>query len=551
MCCALIFMCSPIRAAAVIIDTVAAIYIGVVAGVVILSIMQGLGVGMGQQANDINDFVTQCAADMAAFTDFVKDGTVQVMQYMAEGNVLQHAASVEMVEWVRQWLFDNEIVSDVVIPDGFASYNGVILPHINMTFNPDTTYPYRVIFFYSNYGNDECYYYLRTMNEMKVNSSGSYNTTKYGGDQYSYSTGDSWKSVTSASSFGFPSSFYTLVYSNYDFYDTSGNLVLGASQPVTSGITSDYDVSIGEIANPDIDLESGYAAWADGAIIDGDEMYYPLGMGATYEDTLNLSQTDIWSGVGYYEIMTVNCSFASDSDDGEVYLGSTVQLLASVVGTGSCPQNVTWSWFAGGTPLSSATTLTEDGVLSVGLDETATFLTVQATSVSDPTKFGTATIHLTLTEAPAIPGTDTDVDTFIGSLVDSIAGIFTDSKIEAITQGNIAVNDTIALIPDESGAFITAFDCLVDVCSYEGTSAVIEFPGITVPSVGGLFPAAVLLEPEDVDLEKFVLLMPEDIMAIINALFDCAVVCYCLKELLELIGAAVNGFNGIRGVKED
>lgn len=69
--------------------------------------------------------------------------------------------------------------------------------------------------------------------------------------------------------------------------------------------------------------------------------------------------------------------------------GSSLQLLAEVVSSGFAPQGVTWS--VTGTSMINSQ-INEYGLLTVGSNETATSLTVTATSIFDGTKKGTATI---------------------------------------------------------------------------------------------------------------------------------------------------------------
>lgn len=69
--------------------------------------------------------------------------------------------------------------------------------------------------------------------------------------------------------------------------------------------------------------------------------------------------------------------------------GQTAQLSATVTGTGLTPKGVTWT-ITGGT--SANTGVTQTGFVTVGADETATSLTVTATSTFDNTKSGTSTI---------------------------------------------------------------------------------------------------------------------------------------------------------------
>lgn len=66
--------------------------------------------------------------------------------------------------------------------------------------------------------------------------------------------------------------------------------------------------------------------------------------------------------------------------------GGTQQFTATVAVTGSAPQSVTWSVD------SEISTITPTGLLTVPVTETATSLTVSATSTYDPTKSGTSTV---------------------------------------------------------------------------------------------------------------------------------------------------------------
>lgn len=70
-------------------------------------------------------------------------------------------------------------------------------------------------------------------------------------------------------------------------------------------------------------------------------------------------------------------------------VGQSINFTASVTGTGIYDPNVTWS------VNSNISTINADGVLTVPATETATSLTVKATSVGDPTKTGTATVTIT------------------------------------------------------------------------------------------------------------------------------------------------------------
>jgi hypothetical protein len=81
-----------------------------------------------------------------------------------------------------------------------------------------------------------------------------------------------------------------------------------------------------------------------------------------------------------------------------------VTFTARVQGTGDPGQEVTWKLDGvGGAP--SATTITANGMLIVSPAETLSGLIVTATSVDDPTKFGTSMITIPAVPAAVVPAT--------------------------------------------------------------------------------------------------------------------------------------------------
>lgn len=70
--------------------------------------------------------------------------------------------------------------------------------------------------------------------------------------------------------------------------------------------------------------------------------------------------------------------------------GQSIQLTATVAGTGFYNKGVTWSMTG-----ATSSTLTDTGLLTVGADETGTSIVVNATSTEDTTKSATSTITVT------------------------------------------------------------------------------------------------------------------------------------------------------------
>jgi hypothetical protein len=83
-------------------------------------------------------------------------------------------------------------------------------------------------------------------------------------------------------------------------------------------------------------------------------------------------------------------------DTASVTKGETKAFAATVSGTNSPAQTVTWSVSGHG----AGTAISADGILSVAANETASTLTVKATSTVDATKSGTATVSVSDVQAP-------------------------------------------------------------------------------------------------------------------------------------------------------
>lgn len=147
------------------------------------------------------------------------------------------------------------------------------------------------------------------------------------------------------------------------------------------------------------------------------------------------------------------------------------------------------------------------------------------------------------------------VDQKVEQIPDQITGSMTDmmdkEKTEAESQGNASAEELIEIIPDDSQGFIDAFGSLVSALSYTGTSAKISMQPVSIPAVSSLFPEIQLLDKQEIDFEYYFSMIPAEVLTIIQALFDAAVVLYCMKEFLGLLGSFVNGFTDIRSEMED
>jgi endo-1,4-beta-xylanase len=116
--------------------------------------------------------------------------------------------------------------------------------------------------------------------------------------------------------------------------------------------------------------------------------------------------------------------------------GGTRTFIATVTGMNPA-QTVTWSVSDGG----ADTTINADGILSVANDESATALTVRATSTVDTTKSGTATVTVTGGSNPGSPSTFVPVTNITGVPTGAIAG--TDQTLSGTVAPTNATNQTI------------------------------------------------------------------------------------------------------------
>ena len=119
MVCALLFVCSPIQAEALGLE-VAVFAIPVIAGIII-----GIGVLNDPYASQaFTGLVNSCFNALQATGEWIVDGDkVELRTQMIDG-YQQYYADVELVEAVRQWLFDNDVIQ---ADDSFKRGTGTTL----------------------------------------------------------------------------------------------------------------------------------------------------------------------------------------------------------------------------------------------------------------------------------------------------------------------------------------------------------------------------------------------------------------------------------------
>ena len=282
-------------------------------------------------------------------------------------------------------------------------------------------------------------------------------------------------------------------------------------------------------------------------------------------------------GTDYYSL------WVKHEDKAGYYWGSTCQFYAdwNYTGDGVFDRSVTWSVSGS----DSQTAISDGGLLTIGPNETQLYLTITATSVAFPSLSSTSTIRITQSTEPEDGGSSGDgsgssgiggdyaaefdeldeginnlqtavddvgsaVETLPGSITSGMQDIMDQQQSAAESQGQESVDQIIEIIPNESQGFIDALGSLVNALSYNGTDAILTVPAIKIPAVGNLFPETVLCAEQKINFGDYFAKIPENLLMLVRALFDAALVGYCLKELISLIGNFATGFKDVNYLQE-
>lgn len=130
--CSILVNISPIRAEAVISEPAM-----VAAGIVVASILIGLGVGTGTTsgANVFTDLVNDCVSVIQSDYDFIDEEGIVQLYTDNSAETAKYYAHRDMVEAVREWMFESETVTGgpQIAPEGFAYYGSFLLPEFGFT----------------------------------------------------------------------------------------------------------------------------------------------------------------------------------------------------------------------------------------------------------------------------------------------------------------------------------------------------------------------------------------------------------------------------------
>lgn len=120
-------------------------------------------------------------------------------------------------------------------------------------------------------------------------------------------------------------------------------------------------------------------------------------------------------------------------------------------------------------------------------------------------------------------------------IIDNQNQLQENEKIEAGNTGNSSSDQLTSVIPNDSEGFTNSLNSLLGAMSTTATDCNIKIPELKLPNIAGIIPEAVLLEQQYFDLGSMFNIIPVQIMTLLRALFDIALVVFCFKELYSTI----------------
>ena len=257
----------------------------------------GLGIHAGTTNDDFNTIAGNCLSSLQGSGAISGDS---VLGYLVNGKV--HFLQ-SLIEAVKGWLFDSGTLSS---DSSFATsisciYNGT--PYLYTSSVPvcagyfyDKTYLYIVVF-------------CNQEPELKENGV-LVNCSTYNGYYYrGMFVNRSQVFVDDISGYVFLGSFDFTFNPIINAYYRAANELYPAFYS-SSGCSTAYDITLNDVSSDNSELSSYYTDWAAGAISvpataiggtsDEEEPMLPLGLGSTVEESLGMSQEEVWAGAGTY-----------------------------------------------------------------------------------------------------------------------------------------------------------------------------------------------------------------------------------------------------------
>lgn len=396
--------------------------------------------------------------------------------------------------------------------EGNYLYNGVEFPDINTVWTDKTTYPYAFIYYDGVYTNlnlttvrPEYSYYNGSIGFYSFNCY--YLRYTLGVDCWEYlAGGGSYEAVGCAEE-----NIKEFYWSNCDILSADGSVYFAGSQPVRFGdpsipvLTTSFD---GQVINIDAGSLNFYISATN---VNGTLSCQWYINGKAYEEIWNFVQLeeDTWlQGWSYTPL---------EYGTREIYA-----VVSNTIGD----------------KVETATTGTV--IVNYGVDGSGSG---DSTELID--RFDTIDMQLEGIES-TVNNIAENVEQLPDQITDGMEQIQEQEKEQASAEGDAGAQEVIEIIPNPSADFLPALENLASVMKYDGTAAVLSLPAVSIPEIAGVIPEIHLMDEQKLNFESFMYLIPDAALTLVRALFDAALVLFCLRELIEMVGAVLTGFQKVK-----
>lgn len=282
----------------------------------------GLGIHAGTTNDDFNSIASNCLSSLQGSGAISGDS---VLGYLVDGKV--HFLQ-SLIEAVHSWIFSEEVVS----ASGVSTY-GCFVPAntavVQCYYSSGSARSFSVgadcdvirYYYLTQSGNHSFYLiFFNSFGGFSWDSTCSVNGVTYYYDVFAYTPGDSSLDIPMSKQGAFDNTDTSVGYGRlYGYSELIALYLSGVS------FSSPYDISINDVAVDNEELSSHYTDWAAGAIpvpgtaiggtSDEEEPMLPLGLGSTVEESLGMTQEEVWAGAGTYT------GESAETEDGETNEG--------------------------------------------------------------------------------------------------------------------------------------------------------------------------------------------------------------------------------------
>lgn len=324
---ALLVQVSPIQARAV------SSWIWVPAGIAIGYALLGLGAGAAveSQQNVISDLATDAYNWLTLnYSYYTDDDRIRI--WSTSNPDMPYAIDEGLLEALFGWMWDNEIISG----GPCASYTTLTLgpsPHGSSCIYTHNA-PFTMFAFTLN-GAPAFVFVSTSYTPIEVDAADTnYNDLAFHKQVNSVWYGSFYANVSA----GYPWGLVDL--GSFSSGDAAGQAAVNAWSG--SDITTDKDITLGEVAPAGSSIPEGYSIWNENAMLitddDGTQRYvYPITLTDAYKDSLSITQADVWAGVGS---TYVDSNTDVGTGDDTVTVPETVTLKDILTGILSVPKSI-------------------------------------------------------------------------------------------------------------------------------------------------------------------------------------------------------------------